>query len=143
MSAKYSHVFLASAALAGLIMASGLQAQAQGKPLGLYSRMDSNGDGKVSLAEFEAAHATQLARFDANKNGTVTVSEVDAFFAPHLSQGGQFVQQRLATLRSADANGDGVISAEEFKTAGEAEFKAADANGDGYIEVAEVQATVP
>lgn len=140
MSAKFSYLVLASAALMGLVMTSDVQAQGQGRTLGLYSPMDSNGDGKVSLAEFEAVHATQLARFDANKDGTVTVSEIEAYFAPHLSQGGQFVQQRLATLKTADTNGDGVISADEFKAAGAAEFRAADTNGDGYIEAGEVLA---
>ncbi len=144
MSIKFGQLVFVSAAFAALIAASGAQAQTQGKPLGLYSRMDSNGDGKVSLAEFEATHATQLARFDTNKDGTVTLAEVDAFFAGHLQgPGAQLTQQRLANLKAADANGDGIISADEFKAVGDAEFHRADTNGDGFIDAHEADVAVP
>lgn len=143
MAIKSGNLLVSTAlAVAAVSMASG----AQGNPLGVYARMDSNGDGKVSLAEFQARHATQLRMFDANKNGTVTISEVDAFFAGHTSgdsSGAQLAQQRYTALKAADTNGNGVISEAEFKTAGDAEFHAADTNNDGSISAAEADAAVP
>lgn len=69
---------------------------------------DTDGDGKVSLAEWTAFQtqrkakgdpAKSFARMDANKDGFVDKSELDAFLA-----------KRFARL---DKNGDGVVSAEE------------------------------
>ncbi|RUW54531.1 acid-shock protein [Mesorhizobium sp. M1A.F.Ca.ET.072.01.1.1] len=73
-----------------------------------FMRADTDGDGKVSLAEWTAFQtqrkakgdpARSFARMDANKDGFVDKSELDAFLA-----------KRFARL---DKNGDGVMSAEE------------------------------
>ncbi|TIR74982.1 MAG: acid-shock protein, partial [Mesorhizobium sp.] len=73
-----------------------------------FMRADTDGDGKVSLAEWTAFQtqrkakgdpAKSFARMDANKDGFVDKSELDAFLA-----------KRFARL---DKNGDGVVSAEE------------------------------
>ncbi|PBC00952.1 acid-shock protein [Mesorhizobium sp. WSM3860] len=71
-------------------------------------RADTDGDGKVSLAEWTAFQtqrkakgdpAKSFARMDPNKDGFVDKSELDAFLA-----------KRFARL---DKNGDGVVGAEE------------------------------
>lgn len=127
-------------------MVAGTVAQAAAPGLGIFSRMDGNGDGKVSLAEFQAGHAAQLGRLDGNQNGTVTIAEVDAFFAGHAGQGNanaRLAQARLTGIKAADSNGDGVVSAAEFATAGNAEFQSVDSNGDGFITAAEAQNAAP
>lgn len=148
MITKISSILLASAILVSTFVAANSEAQTQGHSnvsLGVFSRMDTDHDGKVSQAEFQTGHAAQLAHFDTNKDGTVTIAEVNAFFAGHLTQGpgARLAQQRLAALRAADTNGDGVLSASEFKTVGDAEFHGADTNGDGFIDPAEADKAVP
>ena len=73
-----------------------------------FIKADTDGDGKVSLAEWTAFQterkakgdpAKSFARMDANKDGFVDKSELDAFLA-----------KRFARL---DQNGDGVLSADE------------------------------
>ncbi|MDX8468819.1 acid-shock protein [Mesorhizobium sp. VK23B] len=73
-----------------------------------FMRADTDGDGKVSLAEWTTFQterkakgdpATAFARMDANKDGFVDKSELDAFLA-----------ERFARL---DTNGDGVLGADE------------------------------
>ncbi|MDX8477034.1 acid-shock protein [Mesorhizobium sp. VK24D] len=73
-----------------------------------FMRADTDGDGKVSLAEWTAFQAQRkakgdpaksFARMDANKDGFVDKSELDAFLA-----------KRFARL---DKNNDGVLSADE------------------------------
>ena len=45
----------------------------------LFAMMDSDGDGTVSLQEFQAAHERIFKAMDANKDGRLTVDEVQAF----------------------------------------------------------------
>jgi hypothetical protein len=45
----------------------------------IFSLMDSDGDGTVSLQEFQAAHERIFKAMDANKDGRLTLEEVQAF----------------------------------------------------------------
>ncbi|TGQ65077.1 MAG: acid-shock protein [Mesorhizobium sp.] len=69
---------------------------------------DTDGDGKISLLEWEAFQAKRkvkgdpaksFARIDSNHDGFIDKAELDAFFA-----------KRFARL---DKNGDGVLTADE------------------------------
>ena len=70
---------------------------------------DTDGDGKISLMEWQAFQAKRgakgdpaksFARIDSNHDGFIDRAELDAFFA-----------KRFAKL---DKNGDGVLSADEM-----------------------------
>ena len=41
--------------------------------------MDSDGDGTVSLQEFQAAHEKIFKAMDVDKDGTLTLEEIQAF----------------------------------------------------------------
>lgn len=118
---------------------------------------DSDGDGRISQAEFVAARTAAFARMDANGDGRVTAEEVQAARAAARTE---FMARRFAAL---DSDGDGMISRAEFEaghtgrggfgrgghgrgemagdgfTREQAESRAAamfarmDANGDGYV----------
>jgi len=45
----------------------------------LFSLMDSDGDGTISLQEFQAAHEQIFKAMDANKDGRLTLEEIQAF----------------------------------------------------------------
>ena len=45
----------------------------------LFSLMDSDGDGTISLQEFQAAHERIFRAMDANKDGNLTLDEIQAF----------------------------------------------------------------
>jgi hypothetical protein len=45
----------------------------------LFAMMDSDGDGTVSLQEFQAAHERIFKAMDANKDGKLTLEEIMAF----------------------------------------------------------------
>jgi len=45
----------------------------------LFALMDANGDGTISLQEFQAAHERIFKAMDANKDGRLTLEEIQAF----------------------------------------------------------------
>jgi len=55
----------------------------------IFALMDSDGDGTISLEEWQAAHAKIFKAMDADKDGTVSFEEMMNFFrgtarsAPH------------------------------------------------------------
>ena len=45
----------------------------------IFALMDSDGDGTVSLQEFQAAHERIFKAMDTDKDGTLTLEEIQAF----------------------------------------------------------------
>jgi Ca2+-binding EF-hand superfamily protein len=45
----------------------------------LFILMDTDGDGTISLQEFQAAHERIFKAMDANKDGRLTLEEIQAF----------------------------------------------------------------
>ena len=45
----------------------------------IFALMDSDGDGTVSLQEFQAAHEKIFKAMDTDKDGTLTLEEIQAF----------------------------------------------------------------
>ena len=45
----------------------------------IFSLMDADGDGKLTLQEFQAAHERIFKAMDANKDGFVTLEEMQDF----------------------------------------------------------------
>ncbi len=129
----FSAVVITAAALTTAVHAQGWGG---GRGGGMLERYDTDKDGKVSLAEYEAGRQMMFSRMDADGNGSVSFAEIDAMM--QRMQGGdgpraQMMQKRMDALKAADTNGDQVISADEFKAASDAEFKALDKNSDGFL----------
>ncbi len=114
-----------------------------GRGGGMLGRYDTDHDGKISLAEYEAGRAMQFKRMDADGNGSVSFAEIDAASAQAAQRGGamaDMMKARNDALKAADANGDQAISADEFKAYSDAEFKKLDTNNDGFLSADELQA---
>jgi len=45
----------------------------------IFALMDADGDGTISLQEFQAAHERIFKAMDANKDGRLTLDEIQAF----------------------------------------------------------------
>lgn len=46
----------------------------------MFALMDTNGDGKLSLEEWQAAQERIFKAMDVNKDGSVTLQEMENFF---------------------------------------------------------------
>jgi hypothetical protein len=80
---------------------------------GYLQRMDSDGDGRVSLAEYQAWMGYAFTRMDRNGDGRLSVDELPGGRGQPISQADHLerVAQRFARQ---DADGDGFLSAREL-----------------------------
>ena len=98
---------------------------------GLFALADKNADGAITRAEIEALRQQRFAARDANSDGRLTPEELDAAIAKRLER--RKVRMRYRMLARLDANGDGVITREEFLSRPMRMFDRLDMNGDGRI----------
>jgi len=108
-------------------------AMAQSLP-GSLAKMDKNGDGRLSLEEWQADKPKSFQKLDANKDGSVTREEALAYYTKIVKPTDPKTPAlRTDTLFKQDANGDGTLTLEESLAAGEAAFKGRDKDGDGFL----------
>ncbi len=131
-----------------------------------FAKMDANKDGKVTAEDRKAAGQARVAeRFkalDADGNGSVTLAEMQAAHDKRMAdrgqkeaRGGKDGKEHMAHHGKrgfghkhgfgmkggkVDANGDGVITIEEFRTPALAWFDKADADRNGVLTAAEREA---
>lgn len=125
---------------AALFALSAGAALAQGAP---GARMDANGDGAVTAAEFRNARVTMMMRADANKDGKLTRAELETGMAAMRQRGGPAPQKgpRAGMMFGVmDANKDGFLTRAEIGKMIERRFQRIDVNGDGSLSSSEMAA---
>ncbi|MDQ0463532.1 hypothetical protein QO010_001303 [Caulobacter ginsengisoli] len=140
-------LFLTVAGAALLIAGSALAPSSFAQGAG-GAKADTNGDGKVSLAEFKAARVTMMLRADANKDGKLSQTELQTARAMRASKrggddaakpgGGEGGGGRLFAM--ADANHDGFLDKSEIGKLSERRFQRMDVDGDGQLSASELAA---
>ena len=106
---------------------------ADGKPNGhrgdftqhILERVDTDKDGKISKAEFDAEGSKMFAKLDENSDGKIASDEMPQ---RHWARFGGQMFDRM------DADHDGNVTKAEFQAAGEKMFQRMDKNNDGIIE---------
>lgn len=91
-------------------------------------RGDANGDGKVSLGEYQAARLARLTQAD--KNGDAQISLEEWLARPAAAK---LKSDPSAIFKRRDANGDGFIDASESEAMAKRRFDLVDSNHDGAI----------
>ncbi|WP_299354786.1 hypothetical protein [uncultured Shimia sp.] len=105
------------------------------------SDWDTNGDGLLSREEAAAIQYDAFDYFDLDEDGDLKGSEREDFEADLAFRQSQ--NHDTAMVAAPDANGDGLISAGEFKAWTGRMFDQVDKNGDGLISKDEMQAHQP
>ena len=122
---------LGIAAIATLAFSAGAYA---GKGEEHFKMMDKDGDGKVTVAEHDAAGAEKFAAADANKDGALTKGELAGFMIDAKGKSGRKAEKKAdKKLDKMDANGDGAITLQEFTDGHKQMFSKLDANKDGAV----------
>ena len=99
-----------------------------------FNRADTDKDGKITRAEFDAARNARFAGIDANGDGTLEISELRAWVRAWPSR------FRDARFKALDGDSDGKVGVEEYVAQRKAMFARIDANNDGTVDKAEFNA---
>jgi len=94
-----------------------------------FDEMDTNHDGFVSREEFIAYQKKRFDEFDTNHDGKIDAKEIAS--SPPLMERNLKTAERM--VKQWDTNGDGIVTAEEFKADAEDRFKKQDKTGSGKI----------
>ncbi|WP_421569108.1 EF-hand domain-containing protein [Stenotrophomonas sp. PD6] len=106
---------------------------------GMLELYDTNKDGVVDRAEFDAVRAATFAATDADGNGALSLAEYTAEFEGRLDQQRTRVRadaERQARVRFAalDTDKDKRMTFAEYQASGKRMFTRADSNGDGVVD---------
>jgi Ca2+-binding EF-hand superfamily protein len=95
-----------------------------------FAKLDTNGDGVVTQAEFTAAAKGRFAAMDTQNNGKLTAQQIAT--SPVAQQRDLKFAQHV--VKKLDTNGDGVVSLDEYLAGAKARFSRLDNSGDGYLD---------
>ncbi|WP_062353622.1 EF-hand domain-containing protein [Pseudoxanthomonas mexicana] len=97
-----------------LIAFSPLTAKAQVHATGEYlARMDTDGDGRVSLAEYQAWMSYAFDGMDRNRDGVLSVDELPGGRGKPITRDAHLAQL-AARFKRQDVDGDGFLSEKEL-----------------------------
>lgn len=102
-----------------------------------FKAMDSNQDGRVSKAEFDAYWKHQVELSDTNHDGKISQAEARA--AAKRMNGGKLPRKNRFDLRWNSVSHHGMLDEQQAIAVHERLFQKADADGDGKLSEAEMR----
>lgn len=106
-----------------------------------WKQMDSDGDGKISPSEHDAAARKMFEQMDADRDGKVTAEEMTAAHDKVTGKKAKAGELSAADkIKVVDQDGDGVLTAEEHAAAAKKMFGMMDTDKDGFVTRSELDA---
>ncbi|MEP6483244.1 MAG: EF-hand domain-containing protein [Rudaea sp.] len=102
----------------------------------MLQKMDSNGDGRISLDEYLAAANTRFTSIDAQGKGAVDATDIEV--APTTLQRDQKIADFI--VKRMDSDGKGYVSEDDFVAKAKQRFARMDTRGDGKLTPDELSA---
>jgi Ca2+-binding EF-hand superfamily protein len=104
----------------------------------MFKEMDTNGDGVISRAEFDAFYNRRFKQLDANGDGMITADEMRAAHDRMMENDEGRLEEHF---RDADADHDGALSRDEAVNMPmlSRHFDDVDANKDGKVTLDELR----
>ena len=90
-------------------------------------RFDADKDGKLTQAEIDRSREADLASFDGDKDGALTLQEFEGLWLDHMRE------RMVDRFQGLDADGDAVVTLEEFKRPFASLVQRMDRDGDGAL----------
>jgi Ca2+-binding EF-hand superfamily protein len=121
----------------------------------IFKKLDTDGDGKITQAEYATYADSMFTAADTNGDGVVTLDELKALKKKEHDEmhaalskdskmptnaGGEMSAKAAYFFKKIDVNGDGKITREEHQAFTNKMFAAADTNNDGALSMDEVKA---
>jgi Ca2+-binding EF-hand superfamily protein len=120
--------------LGGIAMFIGFTATANPAVDKEFAMMDANKDGKISAEEHAAGAKAMFEKMDKDKDGKVTAAEMTAAHKAITGHAAKKSDMSSANkIKAVDANGDGILTAEEHATASASMFTMMDTDKDGFL----------
>ena len=94
---------------------------------GILMTFDTNGDGRVTQIEIDEYRGNGLAKFDTDGNGSLTLSEYEALWLAAMRE------KMVDRFQYLDADGNALVTTEEFKRPYANMVRHMDKNGDGVL----------
>lgn len=129
--ARFSLVTAMTILFAGAAEAQDSQERSEGGGAQLLVRLDADGNGSVSRAEFAGATDRVFGAVDRDGDGAISMAEFAAFDRNEgVIQSADARAERFALI---DSDGDGLISRPELHAQQERRFEMVDRDGSGEI----------
>lgn len=95
----------------------------------MLAKMDTNGDGRISLDEYLTAATTSFKRIDTQSQGSVDATQLAK--SPAATE--RILHRAKALVNHLDKAGNGYVTPDEFRVAATKRFARLDQNGDGRL----------
>ena len=102
---------------------------------------DANGDGKITLAEYQASRVERAMRADTDHDGRISKAEFTAMIQKRMARGGGNGEAPDidAMFDRQDINGDGYITKDEIEHAASRRFDMLDTAHQGWITAGQLE----